>query len=60
MGLGIYIYVDGGGPELREGSPGRNNEDHQSRVDTILTLARRARNDVDMIDIKLRGKRVRQ
>ena len=45
----------GGGPELGEGAPRRNNEQNQSRVDIILTLARNTRNDVDTIDIKLRG-----
>ena len=47
------LYVDGGGPELREGSPGRNNEHYQSRVDTVLTLARRARNDVDILGMEI-------
>ena len=54
------LYADGGGPELREGAPGWNSEQHQSRVDIILTSARRTRKDVDMIDIKLRGECIRQ
>ena len=41
-----------------ERAPGWNNKQHQSRVDIILTLAWRTRKDVDMIDIKLRGKHV--
>ena len=54
------LYADDGGSELREGAPVWNNEQHQSRVDIILTLAWRTHNDVDMIYIKLRGKRIRQ
>jgi len=48
-------YVDGRGPELRESMPGRNNEQHQSRVDIILSLARGARNDVDMVATSSEG-----
>ena len=55
------LDADGGGPEVGEVVPWRNNEQDRTRAYIILTtLVWNTHNDMDRIDIKLRGERVQQ